>query len=197
MILPLFNAILILIYYEKAKTSSWRTLRLLVSTFKRFLLIPKNTSTSLVYEMIGVDIPGLVARNVVNSEEKWEARKDGRSPDVIPKADTPNYLRGIPNEWCQILKQQCSICPVCKNGIRNEHHMSTTHNIDIFDYTEVWTSIKKFHDRTVELHKKKKSNIYKVKRTVFLEYWSPRLKQLKEDTAYQFSMAYGKPKLKS
>ena len=131
MVLPLFNTLLILLYYEKAQSHSWRTLRLLIGTFKRFLLIPKNTSTEVVYEMIGVDVPNLVAKNALDAEEKWEARKERRQPEIFPKSELPNYLRGIPNDWCDILKKQCTICPKCKKGIQNEYHMSTFHNTDI------------------------------------------------------------------
>ena len=147
---------LILLYFEKAKTNSYKVLRLLIGTFKRFLMIPKNTSTELVYEMIGIDIPEIVAKNVVNSEEKWEARKGRRQPDLIPKTEKPNYLRGIPNDWCQILKQQFSICPICKNNIRSESHMSAAHNIDIYSCNEIWTNIKNYHDKAVQKQKKKR-----------------------------------------
>ena len=191
MVLPLFNALLVLLYYEKAKTNSWKALRLLIMTFKRFLMIPKNTSTTLVYEMMGIDMAEIVAKIVVNSEEKWEARKNGRQPDLIPKTEVPNYLRGIPNDWCHILKQQCSICPICKKSTRNETHMSTVHNIDIHGYKEIWASIKSYHEKTVQLQKKK-STIQKVKRTKYLEYWGPRLKQVREETAFNFNLIYTK-----
>ena len=75
-VLPLFNGLLILLYFEKAKTNSWRVLRLLIGTFKKFLMIPKNTNTTLVYEMIGINIPELVAINTVNSEVKPEKEED-------------------------------------------------------------------------------------------------------------------------
>ena len=71
--------------------------------------------------------------------------------------------------------------------------MSTAHNVDVYDYNEVWTSIKNYHDKTVQVQEKK-SSIFKVKRTVYLEYWGPRLKQLKEDTAYKFNLVYTKCK---
>jgi endonuclease/exonuclease/phosphatase family metal-dependent hydrolase len=190
MVLPLFNALLILLHFEEAKTNSWRVLRLLIGTFKKFLMIPRNTSTSLVSEMIGIDIPELVARNVVNSEEKWEARKERRQPDLIPKPETPNYLRGIPNEWCQILKQQFSRCQICKNNIQNEDHISAVHNVSIYGCNEIWAGIKKYHDKTVEIQKKKKGSIEKVKRTKYLEYWGPRLKAMIEDTAYKINLIY-------
>jgi urease gamma subunit len=192
MVLPLFNALLILLYFEKAKTNSWRVLRILIGTFKKFLMIPKNTSTSLVYEMIGIDIPELVARNVVNSEEKWEARKDKRRPHIRSKPEAPNYLRGIPNEWCQILKQQFSLCQICKDKIQNEDHMSSVHNVSIYGCNEIWADIKKYHDKTVEIQKKKKGSIEKVKRTKYLDYWGPRLKAMMNDTVYKISLVYSR-----
>jgi hypothetical protein len=190
MVLPLFNALLILLHIEEAKTNSYKVLRLLIGTFKRFLMIPKNTSTELVYEMIGIDIPELVTRNAVNSEEKWEARKDRRPPNLVPKTEKPNYLRGIPNDWCNILKQQFSICPICKNNIRNESHISTAHNIDLHSCKEIWSDIKIFHNKAVEKQKKTKGSLEKVKRTIFLRYWGPRLRAYKDDTAYKFNLIY-------
>jgi hypothetical protein len=40
MVLPLFNALLILLHFEKAITNSWRVLRLLIGSFKK---IPDDT----------------------------------------------------------------------------------------------------------------------------------------------------------
>jgi len=154
-------------------------------------MIPKNTSTLLVYEMIGTDIPEIVAKNIVNSEEKWEARKNRRPPNLISKTESPNYLRGIPNDWCQILKQQFGICKICKNNIRSSSHMQTAHAIEIPDCKEIWDSIKKFQDAKVK-QQKRKSSIKKVKRTEYLKYWGPRLKTLKEDTERKFDGIYFK-----
>ena len=145
--------------------------------------------------MIGLDIAELVAKNVVNSEEKWEARKSGREPDIIPKTEAPNYLRGIPNDWCQILKQQYGICNICRNSIKNEFHMSTVHKIEILDCKEIWTSIKDFHNETVE-RQRKKNRIMKVKRSVYLNYWGSRLRNIKEDTKVKFDALCPKPIVK-
>jgi hypothetical protein len=190
MVLPLFNALLILLHFEGARTNSWKILRLFIGSFKKFLMIPKNTSTSLVYEMIGLDIPELVARNAINSEEKWEARKSRRRPKVLPKPEKPNYLRGIPNEWCQILKQQFSLCQFCKKNIQSEDHMIAVHNVSIYGCNEIWADIKKYHDKTVEILKKKKGSIEKVKRTKYLDYWGPRLKAMVNDTVYKINLVY-------
>ena len=69
--------------------------------------------------------------------------------------------------------------------------MSIVHNTDIYGYKEIWTDIKDYHSRAVEIQKKKtKNKIMKVKRTKYLEYWKPRLKALREDTANKFNRAY-------
>ena len=65
-------------------------------------------------------------------------------------------------------KQQFSLCPTCKNNIRNEYHLSTAHGIDIHTYNEIWTEICSYHDKTVEIHKKKKGDLEKVKRSKYL-----------------------------
>ena len=49
----------------------------------------------------------------------------------IDPADSNNYLKRIPNEWCQILKQQCRLCQICKNSNRNAQYMKEHHQIEI------------------------------------------------------------------
>ena len=85
-----------------------------------------------------------------------------------------------------------SICPICKNSTRNETHMSVFHNIDIHGCYQIWKSIKNSHDRTVQIRKKKNKNVEKVKRTIYLDYWKPKLKSIKEDTDYKFGLIYKK-----
>ena len=69
--------------------------------------------------------------------------------------------------------------------------MSTVHNTEIIDYKEIWESIKSYHNKRVELQKKR-SAIMKVKRIEYLKYWEPRLKQLREDTTKKFEKIYAK-----
>ena len=70
--------------------------------------------------------------------------------------------------------------------------MSTVHNIDILNCKEIWEGIKEYHVETVRRQKKKKNSIMKVKRTVYLEYWGPRLKYFKDDTNTKFEKLYPK-----
>ena len=79
MVLPLFNTVLALIYFEKSKTNTYKTLRVLIGTFKKFMMIPVNTCTELVGEMIGTDIEELVRTNALDSEENGKLAKRGEN----------------------------------------------------------------------------------------------------------------------
>ncbi len=54
----------------------------------------------------------------------------------------PNPLRGIPNNWCQLLKTQLRPCPKChaqgKNKITTSWHMKYAHKIDIKPTRKIW-----------------------------------------------------------
>ena len=139
--------------------------------------------------MIGNDIQELVCVNVVNSEEKWEARKERRQPELVTRTEKKNYLKGIPKEWCEILKQQCSLCPICKGGIKNEYHMDINHKVEIYDYKKIWEHIKEYQD-DIEEKQKKKNKILKVKRIKYLEYWKPKLKAVKDKINENFKRIF-------
>ena len=164
-------------------------LRLLVGTFKKFMMIPKNTSNILVGEMIGTDIEELVVTNGLGSTEKWLARKERREPAITKRTQTCNFLKGIPNSWCTILKQQCRVCQICKKFITNEHHMRWHHNVEIFDYKKVWGAIKEIHERIKNEHKRKsegKKNQKAVPRSMYLDFWKSPLENLSIITASKF-----------
>jgi len=115
--------------------------------------------------------------------------KNRIAPDLIKREETKDYLKGIPNDWCTILKQQCTLCPTCKNSIRNQTHMETVHKIEIPSYTEIWSAIKETFDYETT-KQKKKNKIIKVKRNVFLKIWRPILCNIKDEIGKQFEQAY-------
>ena len=129
--LPLFNALLILLHFEQAKTNLENVIRLYHYTFKKFLMIPKTTNTEIVDEMIGMDFRELASINAHNAQEKWEARKSRTIPQTITWNRKENYLKGIPNDWCVILKQLCGICPQCKDSTKFVVHVDVKHKICI------------------------------------------------------------------
>jgi hypothetical protein len=80
MVFPLFNAILIQLYFEPAINDIDWMIKLYHYTFKRFLMIPKTTNTEIIEEMIGLNLNNLVITNAQNAEAKWLARKNRRIP---------------------------------------------------------------------------------------------------------------------
>ena len=104
MVVPLFNPVLLMCKFEKSKTEAEKVNTLMLMTFKRYLMIPKNTSSELVCDMIGDYYDEIAARKKHNAAEKWFARREDREPELLDKVKTTNYLRGIPNTWCEILQ---------------------------------------------------------------------------------------------
>lgn len=191
MVSSLFNGLLSLLYFESAESHNKALLKLWRSSFKRFLLIPKNTSNDLVDEMIGIDIKALRDLNAENSARKWDARCDRTEPQLLPREKPKDYLRGIPKEWCEILKQQFSICPSCKNNITSAKHMEDKHGIEILSYKIIWNLIKGYYDTQTELQKKK-NKIMKVKRKLFLEEWKPILEKVRNKIQEKLDLVFNR-----
>ena len=74
--------------------------------------------------------------------------------------------------------------------------MGNAHNTEILSYKDVWQQIKDYHKEIEEKRKKNKQNQKpnkkKVARKVFLEYWKPKLKQIREDTENKFNSVYNR-----
>ena len=143
MVRPLFNAALIFLQFEWSKARQDELGSLWLKSFKQFLMIPKNTNTELVNEMIGQHISIIRHYKVENALEKWKARKERRDP-ITQKPECTNLLRGIPNDWCEILRQQFKLCPTCRTCTRNAFHMKTKHDIELISYKDIWDDIKDF-----------------------------------------------------
>ena len=190
MVAPLFDPALMLSNTEPSATAKESLNRLIAGTFKRYLLIPKTTSSELVWDMMGENWGELANRMNENFAQKWFARREYREPTgLIQKQKESNYLRGIPNTWCTILRQQCRLCPECRGATTsttNEYHMREVHQIKLMiSYKDIWQQIKDYHDEAVRQHEKrrqKEKTIQKIKRGVFLEYWKPLLEEVRVDT---------------
>lgn len=139
--------------------------------------------------MIGIDIEDLIYVTTQNSAIKWHARCNRIEPQLVQRHKTEDYLRGVPNEWCAVLKQQCSMCPLCKNSIRSARHMEEAHGEEILPYDEIWEGIKEEYE--YETKKQKKRNpTKKVKREIFLERWKPFLQEVQKRTEDSFKRIY-------
>lgn len=191
MVCPLFNALLTLLYFEKSETYHQEMLRLWRKTFKEFMMIPKSTNTELVDEMIGIDLIELITLNTQNSARKWEGRCNRTQAQLTPRTEKKDYLKGIPKEWCLILRQQCSLCRICKNSTRNAKHMESIHGLEITPYTEIWQAIKDNYNYETK-KQKKKNTIMHVKRETFLDRWRPYLKYIQRETEDKFNHIYNR-----
>lgn len=191
MVCPLFNALLALLYFEKSETNYQQMERLWHQTFKEFMMIPKCTSSELVDEMIGINLEELITLTAQNSARKWHARCERKQPTLLERTEPKDYLKGVPKEWCMILKQQCSLCKICKNSNRNAYHMETCHGIEIVPYKEIWKAVKDNFE--YETKKQKKiSAIKHVKRQVILDYWRPTLQNITQTTDEKFQAIYSR-----
>ena len=86
MVVPLFNPVLLMCKFEKSKTEAEKVNTLMLRTFKRYhLMIPKNASSKLVYDMIGDYYDEIAARKKHNTAEKWFARREDREPELLDK----------------------------------------------------------------------------------------------------------------
>ena len=94
-------------------------------------MIPQSTSNALIEEMIGIDLKELGKLNAQNSARKRYVRSCRMVPKLLKQTKPIDYLKGVPKEWCLILKQQCSHCPLCKNSNRSEEHMRSQHGVEI------------------------------------------------------------------
>ena len=56
------------------------------------MVIPKNTSTPLAYEMVAIIIREIAERNAVISGDKWEARKEKRQRQPVLKTEILFFL---------------------------------------------------------------------------------------------------------
>ena len=191
MVCLLFNGILALLEFEPSESHYLSMLKLWHGTFKMFLMIPKSTNTEIVDEMIGIDLDELKYLNTQNSARKWFARWSRKEPELLPRKESKNYLKGIPNDWCSIVKQECGLCKLCKNSTRNPIHMELVHKIEVFPYKEIWEMIKEFHDSETE-KQKQKNKIMKTKREIFLKRWKIILHRVKETIQERLDLLYSK-----
>ena len=177
MVTPLFEGVLILIYNEEGRVHLHNAARLWIGTFKKFLLLPKNTNTDLIEEMIAIDLSSRMNLTTHQATKKWTARKERRALDELPSAKKQlNYLRGIPNTFCTIVKMQHRVCHVCKTAIMSYDHMIDNHNIWLVPYTIIWDNIKVF---ALKKEKERDANgIMKIKRYEFVSHWTEQLQKV-------------------
>ena len=74
LIKPLFDQLVHLFIFDKAKTNQEKAKRMLKYTFKRFTLLTKNTPDRLVYLLSEYSLQDRAKQVCAKDERKWESR---------------------------------------------------------------------------------------------------------------------------
>ena len=145
---PLFNATLALHHFEPSKYGKENIRRLWRMTFKRFLMISHRNSTVLVDELMNRDITTITTKNARIAEHKWKYRKGDIDYEQIYEQDPDkqeentlqklNPIKGVPNNFCTLLKTQVRVCPKHPQKITSSWHMKYYHGCYIKPVSQIW-----------------------------------------------------------
>lgn len=141
MVMPLFNAATMLLKYECSKSQEDNLIRVRRIIFKQFMGISKRTNTELVEDMIRKDLKVLAVEEKRVAEEKWTARKEGKTSEAhLDLKKKPNGLRGVPKEWCELINSQVKICPLCNQAgkFSDRWHLKYYHQIELPHINRIW-----------------------------------------------------------
>jgi hypothetical protein len=140
MIAPLFNATLALQAFEPSKTGKEAISSLYRSTLKQFLLIPKTTNTTLLGEMVEIDLEELILKNEAINKEKWEARKSKLAYFAGETEPKTNTLRGVPGIWSDLIRTQVRTCTGCNipGIVTSRWHLKYKHGFSLPHINRVW-----------------------------------------------------------
>jgi len=137
-VLPLFNATMMLITHEESKTHRETLERSKKMIFKQFMGISKSTSTELVEDMLRVDIQEMAQQEFANNMEKWRARVNSETIDHEPSSKVCNSLKGMPNDWANLINSQYKKCPKCPKKITDRWHLLYAHGIRLKPIIKIW-----------------------------------------------------------
>ena len=144
MVKPLFNSALVLLEYEGSQTQRENLERVWRSTFKQFLLISRRTPNELIDKMINCDLQETASNLVKECKKKWEDRKNFRNLSITKKVGGGiNLLRGVSNQWCEIINFQSKCCVKCKDReeLCTSLHLKIRHGINIKDLSSIWEDV--------------------------------------------------------
>ena len=94
------------------------------------------------------DISAITAKNAHISEQKWKYRIGEielkqiyeQSPDEKGKnaSQKLNPIKGVPNNFCTLLKTQVRVCPRHPHKITSSWHMKYYHHCYIKPVSQIW-----------------------------------------------------------
>jgi len=137
---PLFDAAVLLLHYEPSITQRDNLIRIHRIIFKQFMFISKRTSTNLVNELINKDLIDRAEEVHEQANEKWEARLQFRSYSSLPREESVNLIRAMPNSFCTLINTGYRPCPICntKGVITSRWHLKYAHKICLPPAIRTW-----------------------------------------------------------
>jgi hypothetical protein len=141
MVAPLFNAAYVLLEYEPSETHKLSLERVQKITFKQFMMVSRRTNTTLVDDMIRRNLRRTAQAVVATCKEQWEQRKAHKDITAeLPCLAQKNGLRGVPNNWSELVNTMVRPCPGCKEKgvVTSRWHLLTKHKIYLPHVNYIW-----------------------------------------------------------
>jgi len=135
---PLFDQLIHLFLFDKAKSNQEKANRVMKYTFKRFTLLTKNTPDRIIYLLARFNLQDR-AKYVCNRDEnKWKDRLSldkHQEPEVI--ASFPKFNAIFPKELQTFINLSRSLCKTHKFAILNPSHLCSHHGIEMPSYEDI------------------------------------------------------------
>lgn len=138
MILPLFNAVLMLLNNEPSKIQREAVERLKKMLFKQFMGIQKRVSSELAEDMLRKKLQDIAEIEKENSDLKWSYRKTKIVSEGPQRIKNSNPLTGVPKEWIELVNAQYQMYVRCQNKTTNPWHMWYKHKIRVPNVLKIW-----------------------------------------------------------
>jgi len=141
MVSPLFNSAYVLLQFEPSEASRATLERVQKMTFKKFLMVSKRTNSILVNDMMRKDLRKLAYATVTTCNLQWEQRKAFQSITAkLPCLARKNGLRGVPNNWCELVNTMVKPCPSCNRVgvVTSGWHLLAKHRIKLVHINYIW-----------------------------------------------------------
>ncbi len=151
LIRPLFEQLTILYSLEKSRSNKSRVENLLRYTFRKFTMLKKNISRSIIDDLMQFNIEERAQYNLRITIDKWEKRsKKPMNLDFLERSnsiESKSYEdRLLPRELRLLINLQTARCPHCTRHsyqMCTQQHLAQEHKILIPKYTEVIEEIER------------------------------------------------------
>ena len=182
LIRPLFGQLTMFYNAGKSKTNKGKIELALIFTFKKFMLLKKNTNNDIIHDLMQFNVEERSATDTEIAKQKWEAglaRTYYTAELRVDPSERPQERkrRFLPKELQQILNLMTAKCTKCE-GTRfcSKQHLELQHQIIVPTYMEL---IKSIETKTEEAKNSRLSKARAVEHVgSFIRIYIERIRQL-------------------